>query len=380
MRLELANFRFSRVPMIEGARAFLPLDGGNSEVSLGSRLKNRILKRLLDLVTDDAQPNLNALNDIVKNVRILELNMKAFGYDLGRKMAAALPVNAETQAHFVGLDSKASTQSDIESQWVAHWAAQLKTAIVYHRKLWELTYVLQAIYENGHMTSGKRGLGFGCGAEPIPSYLAAQGVQVTASDEAAASAEAAGWASSNQHLGSSPIPFQSHLIDKETFEQFVSIRTVDMNNIPGDLRGYDFCWSICALEHLGSIDAGLRFIENSLDTLSPGGLAIHTLEMNVENDGPTIDNWLTVLYQKKHIEKFARHMAEKGHEVAPLNFDFGEHPMDQFIDLPPWHYDPKTDHAKKLGNPIHLKIAIDGFISTSFGIIIRKSANRNLTD
>ncbi len=341
-------------------------------MSFRKRLEAHILRRLLALVTKDSQPNLNALNDIVKNVRILQLNMKAFGYDLAQRMAAALPEPAETEARVVGLSSKASVQRDIESDWVAHWARELKTGVIYHRKLWELTYVLQALFEHGQLEPGRRGLGYGCGAEPIPSYLASRGISVTATDTTPESARAAGWAGTNQHLGSSAIPFLPHLTEKETFDRFVTVETVDMNAIPDSLQGYDFCWSICALEHLGSIDLGLRFIEESLRTLRPGGLAVHTLELNVENDGPTVDNWITVLFQQKHLEGFHKRLTAAGHYVAPLDFDFGRDAMDKFIDLPPWLYD-KADVQMDLGAEAHLKLSIDGFVSTSFGLIIRKS-------
>ena len=37
-------------------------------------------------------------------------------------------------------------------------------------------------------------------------------------------------------------------------------REVDMRAIPTDLRGFDFAWSSCALEHLGSLGAGMAFV------------------------------------------------------------------------------------------------------------------------
>ncbi|WP_242182699.1 hypothetical protein [Sphingomonas sp. CARO-RG-8B-R24-01] len=343
-------------------------------MSWRKKVEAHILKRLLALVTKDSRPNLNALNDVVKDIRIIELNMKAFGYDLARRMATALPPRSGTGAQFVGLASKAAVQNDIESDWTAHWAAELKTSVIYHRKLWELAYVLQAIFEHGLMEPGRRGLGFGCGAEPIPSYLASRAVLVTATDTSTESAHAAGWIDSDQHLGSASSPFLSHLVDRDTFDRFVVTDTIDMNAVPDTFRDYDFCWSICALEHLGSIERGFRFIERSLATLRPGGLAVHTFELNVENDGPTLDNWITVLFQRNHIEAFAARMAAQGHVVSRLNFDYGTGAMDTFIDLPPWLHDMSAEDRTRLGAPLHLKLAIDGFISTSFGLIITKGA------
>ncbi len=342
-------------------------------VSKLSNSDKKKLKILLSLVDENSRPNQNILNDIVKNVRFIELNVKAFGYDLARQLAAALPVREGTVAGRVGLNSKPSTQNDIESDWVAHWAAQLKAPVIYHRKLWELAYVLQAIYESGHLKSGARGLGFGCGVEPIPSYLASQGVSVTVTDLANLEASAKGWVASNQHLNGIDGAFLPHLVDRDVFDNFVEFKIADMNDIPDHLSGYDFCWSVCAMEHLGSIQNGLSFVENSLKTLRPGGLSVHTMEFNVEDHGATIDNWMTVLFQRKHIEGIAERLRAQGHEVAELNFDFGDKPMDRFIDVPPWNHDMPDEMRDRVGNPYHLKLGIDGFIATCFGIIVKRA-------
>ena len=71
---------------------------------------------------------------------------------------------------------------------------------------------------------------------------------------------------------------------EDEFRRLVDFRYCDMNNISSDLHEFDFCWSCCALEHLGSLSAGLRFIERSLDTLRPGGWAVHTTEFNLFSD------------------------------------------------------------------------------------------------
>ena len=82
-----------------------------------------------------------------------------------------------------------------------------------------------------------------------------------------------------------------------------------------------FCWSICALEHLGSIENGLSFIENSLDTLKPGGVAIHTTEFNFYDDGRTIDNWACVYFQKATFPRTGpKRLRQKGYEVPAIDF------------------------------------------------------------
>jgi hypothetical protein len=338
-----------------------------------SRLENAKLEALLSLLNEHSQPNINALTEAARNIPLSNLNFKMFGYDLARRLAEALPVDRDITARHVGLASKPSTQADIESAWLGHWCGQLHMPVVYHRKLWELSYVLQAIYENGHMQTGARGLGFGCGVEPLPSYLASRGVSITMTDLLPEEAQRAGWAATNQHTTGLKAAYQPHLVAEEAFDALVNLRYVDMNAIPSDLKDYDFCWSICAFEHLGSIDNGLNFIEQSLNSLRPGGLSVHTTEFNINSDGATIDNWATVLFQRKHFEGLAQRLRAKGHYVADFDFFLGDKPMDRFIDLPPYHHDLPQDMADWIGPPRHLKVGVDGFASTCFGLLVRKA-------
>ncbi|WEJ99506.1 MAG: methyltransferase domain-containing protein [Candidatus Sphingomonas phytovorans] len=333
------------------------------------------LRILLSLVNDQSQPNINALTEAVRSITLANLNIKTFGYDLARSLASSLPPREGFPARHVGLNSRASTQADLESDWVAHWCGELMVPFIYHRKLWELAYVLQAIMEHGHLRDGARGLGFGCGVEPIPSYLAARGASVTMTDLPPADAAAAGWVSTNQYSSTVDMAFRPYLVTKDVFDARVDLRHVDMNAIPPDLIDFDFCWSICALEHLGSLDNGLDFIVNSLKTLRPGGLSVHTTEFNIDPDGPTIDNWPTVLFQKKHLEGLAKKLRDAGHEVAELDFFLGDKPLDRFIDLPPFHHDLSPTIAEWIGGPQHLKVATDGFPCTCFGIIVRKAVH-----
>ena len=171
----------------------------------------------LRLVNDQSQPNINEMWSATKDMDAIRLNIKTLGYELARALAARLPQRADLTPTKVGLRSKPSTQTDLESDWVAYWMSELKVPVVFHRKLWELAYVLQAIFENGHLKEGQRGLGFGCGAEPIPSYLTAHGVNVTITDLPPARGGQMGWVSTNQHAGSLDAAHMAHLVDKKVF-------------------------------------------------------------------------------------------------------------------------------------------------------------------
>jgi 2-polyprenyl-3-methyl-5-hydroxy-6-metoxy-1,4-benzoquinol methylase len=331
------------------------------------------LSQLLRLLGPESKPNLTALGMRLRDLSSMALTVKFFGYDLARKLAEDLPAVQLYEPLAVGLRSKPATQADLESDWAGYWLSQLKAPRIFHRKMWELAFVLQALWEKGMIAEGRRGLGFGCGHEPIPSYLAARGVQLTVTDIEPEQAKSKGWIDTDQHSTTIDTLFMKHLIDRPTFDHNISLRYVDMNAIPPDLTNYDFCWSICSLEHLGSIANGLSFVRNSLDTLRPGGVAVHTTEFNFLNDRETIDNWPTVLFQRQHFLELAKQLRDQGHGVAELDFDVGNRPMDKFIDIPPFGNDwPLSLVPEWSSSPSHVKLSIDGFASTCFGLIVTK--------
>jgi hypothetical protein len=319
---------------------------------------------------DQHQPNLNFLNErLLFTADAVRLNIKSLGYEYARSLRDKLTLPENLSPQKIGLKSKACQQRDMECDWLWYWCQQLQTPVVYHRKLWEFCYILQALYEHDCLTPGRKGLGFGCGEEPLPSLLAAYDIAITATDLDPGASAAQGWIATNQNMTSLEKIWHPGLCPRELFDKNVRLHYVDMNAIPSHLEGkYDFCWSACALEHLGSIKNGLQFIENSLKTLVPGGLSIHTTEFNYLEDEQTIDNYGTVLFRKRDFEELSARLTAANHEVAVLDFSVGSDFLDRFIDLPP--YNSKIyAHTQDA----HLKLLIDGFASTSFGMIIRKS-------
>ena len=334
------------------------------------------LKSVLELTSPNQQPRFNALLDAVKDIEFIKLNVKFFGYELARTLAAALPPRDISAPRIHPLGWKATTQADLESDWAAYWLNQLKIGFIYHRKLWESVYFLQVLHNHDLLRPGVKGLGFGCGQEPFPAYFANLGMKVTITDLAPDAQASQGWASTQQHASSLERCFMPALCDRDTFFASCDLKFVDMNAIPEDLRGYDFCWSICALEHLGSIEQGLTFIERSLDTVKPGGFAIHTTEFNFYDDERTIDNWGSVYFQRRHFLALAERLRARGYIVPEIDFDIGDGPMDRFIDIPPYSHQvsnaaralwPREDQA-------HLKLANDGLVSTCYGLVVGKPA------
>lgn len=335
------------------------------------------IERMLPLTNKEQQPNINQLWLRLRDLEAVQLNVKNMGYALGRALAPSLQkINTQGEPTVHHLVSKPTTQADIESPWFVHWCQELNVAPIYHRKLWEFAFALQALYEAGLLHEGSMGLGFGCGEEPLASYFASKKMRVTVTDLSPEQVAGMGWAETGQHTSAIDQAYYSDLVSREDFESYVKHMFIDMNDVPDLGPIYDFCWSICALEHLGSIDQGLTFIEESMKVLKPGGIAVHTTEFNYRNDGGTIDHWQTVLFQQKHFEKLCEALKKKGHTVLGPVFDVGDQVLDQFVDIPPFGYGMgwlnRELLAKGIDNNPTLKLSIDGFHSTCFGLIVKK--------
>lgn len=252
-------------------------------------------------------------------------------------------------------------QESFSEPWFSYWTSQFHATLRHHRKLWEFVFICQALDERGLLREGSRGLGFGVGTEPLAALFAARGCQITATDMSPDQIEAAGWAETQQHAAGKANLRHSYLCDDALFERNVDFRVCDMNHVPDDLTGFDFCWSSCALEHLGSLEKGLQFIERSIECLKPGGWAIHTTEYNFGSNDETLDHMGTVLYRRRDFEALQARLAAKGHTLAPLDFDIGSGPADTYLDVPPYRQEPC------------LKIALMGHATTSFGLIVQRA-------
>jgi 2-polyprenyl-3-methyl-5-hydroxy-6-metoxy-1,4-benzoquinol methylase len=325
-------------------------------------------------VDPSGQPIIDPLADALREIANMRWDIKVLAsaladnrYEAGLAGAKAdIPPNPT----HVGLQSKLCTQADIESEWFRYWCGRLHVAPIYVRKYWEYGYVLQVLWEAGKLRPEYGGLGFAVGTEPLSSYFASQNIAVRATDLAEQDTRSAVWQATNEHSKSLDQLHWPQLVGRDKFLEFCSYQSVDMNAIPKELYGrYDFCWSMCSFEHLGSVERGIEFVRNSVKCLKPGGLAVHTTEFNLELGEETVDNWVTVLFQRRHIEELANRLSSDGHELVPVNFDSGTGVIDRYIDIPPYPHDTRPSLSYP-GVP-HLRLSVDGFPCTSIGLIIR---------
>lgn len=302
------------------------------------------------------------------------LDLKVMGAALARQLYAqglAGPgLAAPPRPILANLTSGVARQDHVEAPWLRHWCARLGMVPLYHRKVWEECFAAQALWEAGMLAAGRSGIGFAVGREYLPAFAAAHGMRVLATDLRPKDPRARMWHESGQHAGEADHLFLPHLVDRASFDANVRFREVDMADIPPDLLagGFDCLWSVCAFEHLGSLDAGMEFVIRAMACLRPGGLAVHTTEFNTDPDGPTPSRGTTVLYQRRHIEALGERLARAGHHLLPVDFAGGEGLLDRFVDLPPFH---NPDGSQAVPDAPHLRLSLRGHVATSIGLIIR---------
>jgi hypothetical protein len=196
-------------------------------------------------------------------------------------------------------------------------AAEMDIPPMLHRKFWEWAYIVHIAQSRGVVAPGKRALGFGVGAPQ--SVDNAQGCSSTGYSNAVEA-----------------IPYNG-ILDKNTFLQRLQFQKCDMNNIGDDVQGYDFCWSSCALEHLGSLRLGMDFIINSVEkTLNIGGIACHTTEYNLSSNGDTVESGSTVLYRRSDLDALIAELRERGHQLDEFIIAPDAHFLDGYVDTPPF--------------------------------------------
>jgi 2-polyprenyl-3-methyl-5-hydroxy-6-metoxy-1,4-benzoquinol methylase len=270
-------------------------------------------------------------------------------------------MQTKTSALFMGrptlhqIVSQTCTASQFKEEHYSRLAKQIQQEPRFHRKQWEYIYILRALEQFELLTPGVSGLGFGCGKEPLAVVMAKFGLKVIVTDIPPIESDSFWGSASAMEL------FYGGICTEEQYLKQVSFRAVNMNDIPDDLGLHDFVWSCCALEHLGSLKHGMDFIVNSTKCLKSGGIAIHTTELNMSSDDETVESPGLSLYRRRDLLELQNRLAETDCSMLPLNFYSGDQPEDKYIDLPPYKQE------------VHLKLMIEKFSITSFGLVLRKN-------
>jgi len=262
-----------------------------------------------------------------------------------------------------GVRSRICTEAQLHQAWFGAWCAAIHEEPRAHRKLWEHAYLAHVLDSLDMLRPGRRGLGFGVGRERLVALFAGRGCEIVATDLPPETEDARVWLDTEQYAGALMGLSYPALCEPEQFRDLVTWRSVDMRSPPCDLTGFDFCWSACSFEHLGSLAAGFEFVERSLATLRPGGIAVHTTEYNLGSDTATVARGHTVLYRRRDLEGLVTRLEAAGHQVARLELAPGSGVLDEYVDVPPYVDEP------------HLRLWYRKFVTTSVALVIRRRAD-----
>jgi len=206
-----------------------------------------------------------------------------------------------------------------------------------HRKVWEWAFLLQAANQHGVLVPGRQAIGFGVGNEPIPALLASLGLRVLATDQAVG--DRADWQSTGCWLDSGELLedlgqlWRPQVLSQESFRRLVTAGRLDMNDVDPELGKFDLVWSSCALEHLGTPELGLQFVMKSARLLAPGGVAVHTTELDLVPGQATADWGHLACYQPADIRDLARWARREGLEMQVNLHVPMDSPADRFVSL-----------------------------------------------
>jgi FkbM family methyltransferase len=256
--------------------------------------------------------------------------------------------------------SQLCTRSQLAEPAYREWSDTLCEAPSLHRKLWEYIYTLQALAIHGVLEPGRRGLGLGCGREPLAAVMASRGCEIVATALNASTAASEDRIDPGEHVRAVDDLNDRGICDPERFRERVTLHRQDRYGLPTDLEEFDFVWSMSMAAHVGSIRGGLDFVVDAMRCLKPGGVAVHTTEFNLSSNYTTLEARDLVIFRRCDIDELIRRVERAGHAVAPLNLNPGSDPVDRYVDLPPYRPEP------------HLRVRLDRYATTSIGLIIRK--------
>jgi len=257
----------------------------------------------------------------------------------------------------------------VEPQFVeiATWLEHFPTEEVhtYHRKLWEYVYVVAAVKQSGNLESGKTAAGFGVHAESLPAFFASEGIDVVAADHPGVGGTD-DWAAE----GISALS-RLHLISDEDLAARVTLRNLELGDVPADMAPVDILWSSHVMDRLGSPERGIQFALESSQLLKPGGVAVHLTELELMPQPETRAYETVVIYRIDDFLDLEKRLAELGCRTE-FNFHVSmDQPQDRWISM------AGTPHGAALLDPepgVHLKLASYESVSTSIGVFITKDA------
>lgn len=250
--------------------------------------------------------------------------------------------------------SQLCTAAQFKEPVFTELAKAMELADCLHRSVWESVWIAAILATLGCIAPGKSALGLGVTRERIASLLASRGMSVSTIRMA--------------ETANADLPQQYALLNLfyptivaiEDFDQLVRMTDGARGGPLSDARAdVDCVWSQAVAHRLGSAAAGADFIMRSMEALRPGGVAVHTLNLNLSSNTEPAAGEAFMAFRRADLDALTERLTQTGYEVLPSNLHPGLDEADALVDAPPF------------GLP-HLKVLVGGAVLGSFGLAIRK--------
>jgi SAM-dependent methyltransferase len=156
--------------------------------------------------------------------------------------------------------------------------SELRELPRFHRKQWEFAMILRALRAQGVLREGRSGLSMGGGRERLLYAVARHVDRLVVTDlyDAASDWEDARTDDPDDFVkAQTPFPVDPERIDA---------RRMDMRELRFGPGSFDFCYSSCAIEHIGGRDDFLGHLREVHRVLKEGGLYVLTTEFHYGPD------------------------------------------------------------------------------------------------
>ena len=242
------------------------------------------------------------------------------------------------------------------------WMDLLRELPKLHNKQFQQYAIMESANRiTSDIGKAKKAIGFGVGVEPIPAALVKLGFDVLATDYLDGSI-AEDWKRTGQLASEFQQLNQRGILTEQEFIDHLKFQNLDMNQSPKEMHGsFDFTWSSCALGHIGGYQNGLDFILDSLNLLRPGGMAVHSTELDVSALGSIFTSPSLNFYKLDDLNETIKLAQKRGFETSLIQKrKMFSGKSERFVVLEPW--DEKT----------HIRIEIFGREILSVVLIFRK--------
>ncbi|MFK8013364.1 MAG: class I SAM-dependent methyltransferase [Marinicellaceae bacterium] len=189
-----------------------------------------------------------------------------------------------------------------------------KSNASYHRKQWEFVTIFLCLSQQGKLNQNSIGASFGAGKEPLIYHLLPYVKSFLATDLYSWNT---GWDTAKMGKKDTPMDFLKRNAPKATDLSNLQAEEMDMRTLDIEDNSLDFCYSSCAVEHIGDHADFVQHLKEVKRVLKPDGIYVMTTEFLFNHQ--TVANKGNYKFDNEYLKKL---FIESGLDTQ-MEFDAG---------------------------------------------------------